>query len=255
MAFKPASRDEVSVKLALMGVSGSGKTYSALRMARGLVGPSGRIALIDTENRSASIYSSHFDFDVDNIEAYKAKNFADSIAAAVRAKYDCLIIDSASHIWEGVLSYKVKLDNAGGNSFAHWQEAGEKYKEVMNAILHAPIHVICCFRSKSAYVLEESDGKQVPRKVGMAPIAREGMEYEFSVVFDIARTHYATTDKDRTGLFLDEEPFLITEETGERVAAWLAETGFPKPKPKSVKAGTELDLFRKQAAAADWPEN
>lgn len=221
MAFIRARRDRVPVKIGLTGVSGSGKTYSALRLARGLVGPSGRIALIDTENHSASIYASEFDFDVDDIEDYRAKVFSDAVASAVSAGYDCLIVDSASHIWEGVLSYKVKLDKTGGNSFTHWQDAGEKWKSVISSLLHAPIHVICCFRSKSAYVLDEQDGKQVPRKVGMAPVAREGVEYEFSIVFDIARSHLALTDKDRTGLFLDEDPFLITEETGRKIAEWL----------------------------------
>ena len=252
MAFTHASRDRVPVKIGLTGVSGSGKTYSALRLARGLVGPSGRIAVIDTENHSASIYASAFDFDVDDIDDYRAKVFEESISAAVRAGYDCLIVDSASHIWEGVLSYKVKLDKTGGNSFTHWQDAGEKWKTVISSLLHAPIHVICCFRSKSAYVLDDQDGKQVPRKVGMAPVAREGVEYEFSIVFDIARSHLALTDKDRTGLFLDEDPFLITEETGRKIADWLRTAPEPAPAPKKAPAAKAPKPA--EPPADPWPD-
>lgn len=232
--FTPAKKEIVPLKLAISGASGSGKTYSALRLARGLVGPTGRVAVVDTENKSASLYADRFKFDVCNVEpreyqynggrqtmkSFNAADFANAVNGAISAKYDVLIIDSASHAWEATLDAKTRLDAGGGNSFTNWGAAGNLWKNVVNAILQAPIPVIACFRSKTEYVLETSEaGKIVPRKFGLAPIARDGSEFEFTTWFDVDRQHVASTSKDRTGLFA--EPAIITEETGEMFARWL----------------------------------
>jgi DNA polymerase III delta prime subunit len=224
--FKKAKRTQAKIKLAITGPAGSGKTYSALRLARGLVGPGGRIALIDTENGSASLYSEQFDFDVLNLKPpFEDASFIEGIQGAVNASYDALIIDSASHFWEAILEYKDKLDRRGGNSFSNWNEAGKHFKGVLNAVLHSPIHVIACLRSKTEYVVETNErGRSVPRKVGLAPVMRDGIEYEFTTVFDIDLSHQAATSKDRTGLFTDKV-FQVTEETGQQIAEWLTTTG------------------------------
>lgn len=141
--------------------------------------------------------------------------------AAVDAGYDVVIIDSASHFWEGILAFKDKLDRRGGNSFTNWNEAGRHFKDILNAVLQSPVHVICCMRSKMDYVIEQDGkGKATPKKVGLAPIMRDSIEFEFSTVFDIDLTHHAATSKDRTGLFTDRI-FQITEETGEQLAQWI----------------------------------
>lgn len=229
MAFVKATKARVAPKIAIAGVSGSGKTYSALRFARGLVGPNARVALIDTENGSASLYADKFEFDVCDVaprtfdggrKAFWHADFRDAINDAINGGYDALIIDSASHIWEGVLDYKGELDKGGGNSYTNWNKAGAQYKTIIDLVLQAPIPVVCCFRSKIAYVLEaDENGKQIPRKRGLAPIARDGVEYEFTTVFDVDFAHNATASKDRTGLFVDSER--ITEATGERFRNWL----------------------------------
>lgn len=220
--FTKAQRTQAKIKLAITGPAGSGKTYSALRLARGLIGRNGKIALIDTENGSASLYSEQFDFDVHNLEPpFEDTRFIEGISAAVNAGYDALIIDSASHFWEAILEFKDKLDRRGGNSFSNWNEAGKHFKDVLNAVLHSPIHVIACLRSKTEYVVETNErGRNIPRKVGLAPVMRDGIEYEFTTVFDIDLSHQAATSKDRTGLFTDKV-FQITEETGEKIAQWL----------------------------------
>lgn len=212
--FKKASRKRVKLKSAISGPPGSGKTTSALRMARGLVGPNGKIALIDTENGSASLYSDRFDFDVCEISPpFDHHKFIEAIMQAVDDGYSVIIIDSASHFWEGILDYKDKLDRRGGNGYTNWNEAGRQFKGILNAVLQSDAHVICCLRSKIDYVIEpDSKGKSVPRKVGLAPIMRDGVEYEFTTVFDVDLAHNAATSKDRTGLFTDRI-FQITEET------------------------------------------
>ena len=220
MTFKKAVRQNAKIKLAITGASGSGKTYSALRLATGLA-EHGRIALIDTENNSASLYAEDFGFDVASIvPPFTNDKFIQAIQQATEAGYDVVILDSASHAWEGILEYKDALDKRGGNSFTNWGEASKQYKGILNALLQSDIHLIACMRSKTEYVLESNEkGKQVPRKIGLAPIMRDGVEYEFSVVFNLDAGHNAMADKDRTGLFTDKL-FQISEDTGQTISKW-----------------------------------
>jgi hypothetical protein len=226
--FRKATREKVFLKLAVTGPSGSGKTYSSLRLARGLVGPTGKIALIDTENRSASLYADRFDFDtLDIAPPFDNEKFIEGVDAAVEAGYGAIVIDSASHFWEGILDYKDKLDQRGGNSYTNWKIAGDKFGGIVKAVLQSPAHVICCMRSKMDYVQEKDDrGKTQIKKVGLAPIMRDGIEYEFTTVFDVALNHQAAVSKDRSGLFVDKI-FQITEETGAQLEAWRLSGGEP----------------------------
>lgn len=226
--FRKATREKVFLKLAVTGPSGSGKTYSSLRLARGLVGPTGKIALIDTENRSASLYADRFDFDtLDIAPPFDNEKFIEGVNAAVEAGYGAIVIDSASHFWEGILDYKDKLDQRGGNSYTNWKIAGDKFGGIVKAVLQSPTHVICCMRSKMDYVQEKDDrGKTQIKKVGLAPIMRDGIEYEFTTVFDVALNHQAVVSKDRSGLFVDKI-FMITEETGAQLEAWRMSGGEP----------------------------
>jgi hypothetical protein len=219
--FEKAQRKGQHIKLAITGPSGSGKTYSALRLAKGLT-QNGKIAFIDTENGSASLYSGEFDFDVVEVSPpFQIDKLTSSVKAALVAGYDTLILDSASHWWQGVLEYKDQLDRRGGNSFTNWSEANKHYDLFIRAILFSKIHVICCLRSKMDYILESNEkGKQVPRKVGLAPISRDGIEYEFTTVFDLDMHHQAQASKDRTGLFR-EQIMILTEEQGEIIKDWM----------------------------------
>lgn len=217
--FQKATRKKVKLKLGITGPTGSGKTFSALRLAKGM---GGKIAFIDTENGSASLYSDRFDFDVLDLQPpFNNEKFINAIKQAEEGGYSTVIIDSASHFWEGILEYKNNLDARGGNSYTNWNEAGKKFKGVLDAVLHSTIHVVCCLRSKMDYVLETNEkGKQTPKKVGLAPIMRDGIEYEFTTIFDIDMQHNAQSSKDRTGMFRDNI-FQVTEETGKQFMAWL----------------------------------
>ena len=135
-SFKKANKSAVYLKLAITGPSGSGKTTAALRLARGLVGDNGRIAVIDTENSSSLLYADTFDFDVCVVEPpYTEDKFITAIADAVEGKYDCVIIDSFSHVWQAILDYKSKLDMRGGNSYTNWAAAGGKFESILQAVL------------------------------------------------------------------------------------------------------------------------
>ena len=235
MAFVKATRKQIKLKLAITGAAGSGKSYSALRLASGL---GSKIAVIDTENGSASLYSDKFSFDtLDMAPPFTHEKFIAGIKDAEAGGYEVLVIDSASHFWEGVLEYKSKLDARGGNSYTNWNDAGQKFKGILDAVLQSKLHVICCMRSKMDYVQEKDDrGKTTIKKVGLAPIMRDGIQYEFTTVWDVDQNHQAQSSKDRTGLFGDgiEQ---ITEGHGKRLLAWL-ETG-AQPAPVTHKVDVE----------------
>jgi hypothetical protein len=245
MAFIKAVRSRAKLKLALIGPTGSGKTKGALRLARGLTN-GGTIAVIDTENRSASLYAGEtvvdardekpyqIDFIVDDIFApFTAEKFLESFKGAVAAGAKCIIIDSFSHVWEAVLSYKEKLDSLGGNSYTNWNDAGRKFKNVVDFIRQSDVHCIVCMRSKMDYVMElNAKGKMEPRKVGLAPIVRNETEYEFSALFEVDSNHLTRDTKGRFPSVLGEEPFMITESTGSNLAEWL-DSGVEAP-PENV---------------------
>lgn len=227
MAFVKATRRQIKLKLGVTGASGSGKTYSALRLASGL---GKKIAFIDTENGSASLYSDKFNFDVMDI----APPFTDEkfINAMHEAKdYDVVVIDSASHFWEGILEYKSKLDARGGNSYTNWNDAGKHFKAILDTVLQSPQHVICCMRSKMEYTQEKDErGKTTIKKVGLAPIMRDNITYEFTTVFDVDSAHQASVSKDRTGLFTDNIS-QITEDHGKKLLDWLNGAAAALPTP------------------------
>jgi nucleoside-triphosphatase THEP1 len=239
--FKKATRKQAKIKLAVTGASGSGKTYSALRLAKGLADGK-KVAVIDTENGSASLYSDRFDFDtLDLSPPFTHDKFISAISAAETAGYEVLVIDSASHIWEGILEYKSKLDGRGGNSYTNWADAGNKFKGILDAVLQSKLHVICCLRSKMDHVIDkDSSGRTTIKKVGMAPIMRDGIEYEFTTVLDVDMSHQASASKDRTGMFTDKI-FQVTEDTGKMISQWLSTASAPEPEaPKP--AATPLDV-------------
>lgn len=238
--FQKAKRTRAKLKLAITGPSGSGKTYSALRLATGL---GGKIAFIDTESGSASLYSDRFDFDVVELAPpYTVEKFIECINAAVEAKYDVLIIDSISHQWRGeggILNKKEQLDARGGNSFTNWAKLTPEQERFMGSLLHAPIHTICTMRSKQEYAMVDGgNGKQKIQKLGLAPIQRDGVEYEFTTVLDVAMNHEAEASKDRTGLFVDRM-FKIDEQTGKDLKAWLESGDEPAPKAQETEVGAE----------------
>lgn len=222
MKFTKATRKTSKLRLALCGVSGSGKTTAALMIAKGL---GGRTALIDTEGESASLYADKFDFDTLDLEApYSPERFVEAITAAERAGYDNVIIDSMSHEWVGSGGCLEINDLLGktkykGNSFGAWGETGARHIKFLEKIVTSKIHVIATVRMKSEHV---QDGKtKKVHKVGMKYEMREDFEYEFTSVFNIDREgHYAISSKDRTGMFTDE-PFVITPNTGHVFLEWL----------------------------------
>ncbi|MBP2638843.1 MAG: ATPase [Firmicutes bacterium] len=230
--FKKAERKKIKIRLALCGPSGSGKTYSALKIAHGI---GGKIALVDTENESGSLYSHLCDYDTADIAPpFTTAKYIAAIKEAEAAGYDVLIIDSLTHAWNGQGGLLEEVDKRakGGNSFAAWRDVTPQHNRLVDTILQCKMHVIVTMRSKTAYEIEKDErGKAVPVKKGMAPIQRDGLEYEFTVVLDLDnQKHVAEAGKDRTGLF-DGKAFVPDETTGQEIIEWL-ESGAEPPKPR-----------------------
>lgn len=200
--FAPATKAQARLRLGLIGIAGSGKTYSALRIAKGL---GGRIALIDSENGSASKYAGNpVAFDVATLAGdFSPQRYIDAIKGAGKAGYDVLIIDSLSHAWSGTggaleLVDRAQKRNQGGNSFTAWRDITPLHNALIDAILQSPCHVIATMRAKTEYIMEANErGKMVPKKIGTKPIQRDGMEYEFDVVGDLTQDHDLLITKTR----------------------------------------------------------
>lgn len=224
MILQRATRKQVKLRLNLSAPSGAGKTYSALLMAKGLVGNWEKIAVIDTENGSASLYEHLGPFNViDLVPPFTPERYIQAIDACLAAGMECIIIDSSTHEWNGpggCLEQNDKLAQARykGNTWSAWNETTPRHDAFVNKVLHSPCHIITCTRSKMETVM--TDDKKV-KKLGMKDIQREGWEYELTVSLSIDRdTHMANVSKDRTELFENQPPFIITEQTGKLIRNW-----------------------------------
>ena len=218
--LQKAERKKAKLKLNFSGPSGSGKTYSALQLASGL---GKKIAVIDTENESASLYSANFDFDTLPLRPpYSPERFIGAIQAAYNMGYEVLIIDSTSHEWTGSGGCLEINDKAAarfkGNTWSAWSETTPRHRRFIDAILQTDMHIITTTRSKTETV--QGEGKKI-LKLGMKCEQRDGFEYELTVSLDLFHeNNVAVPTKDRTGLF-SREGEVITKETGARVLAWL----------------------------------
>lgn len=188
--FKKATKKQVKARIAIAGPSGSGKTYTGLVAATALA-QGGQIAVIDTERGSASLYSDYFDFDVLELEPpFSPQVYKQAIKAAENAGYGVILIDSLSHAWEGEGGALDLADEATArqrtpNSYTAWREVTPLHREMVDAMLQSKAHIVATMRSKTEYAIESTNGKTNIRKVGLAPIQRAGMEYEFTVVGDM----------------------------------------------------------------------
>ena len=230
--FEKVTRKKAKLRMALTGVSGSGKTLSALYIAYGITGDWNKIALIDTEHERARFYADRSDLGTGEFlyapfePPYSPMRYKEYVLQAALAvgSDGVVIIDSFTHAWNnegGVLDIKEQISKQSGkNSYTAWFEAGKEQNNLVNTILAVDCHTIVTMRSKMDYAMQENEkGKLQPVKMGLAPIQREDTEYEFDIVLDIARNHVATASKDTT--FLDKFGAVITPELGVQLKEWL----------------------------------
>ena len=218
MAFRKAQRRKAKLRLAITGTAGSGKTYGALLIAFGL---GGKVAMIDTENGSGDLYCNLGDYDICSLSApYNPQRYIQAIHEAEQAGYDIIIIDSLSHAWSGeggLLDFHTQIVSSmkSGNSYVAWGKVTPLQNQLIDCILASPCHIIATMRSKTEYAQVQNDkGRTEIKKLGLAPVQRDGIDYEFTTVFDLNDEHTTVVSKDRTGIF-GGKIFTITPRVGE----------------------------------------
>lgn len=219
MQLKTAQRKRAKIKLAIQAPSGAGKTYSALLIAKGLTGNDfSKVAVIDTENGSADLYAHLGHYNVLPISPpFTPEKYIEAMTVCENAGMEVIILDSISHCWDELLDFHSKL---AGNSFTNWNKVTPRQKSFVDKILQSNAHIIATMRTKQDYVIQQNDNKFKVEKVGLKSVQRDGMDYEFTLVFDIDINHFASSSKDRTGLFANVPDFKISSETGKKILNW-----------------------------------
>lgn len=221
MQLRKATRKKAKIRLGLSAVSGGGKTYSAILVAKGLCGDLSKVAVIDTENGSADLYAHLGDFNVLPLTApFSPERYIEAIRACEREGMEVIIVDSISHEWDGKGGCLEIVESLGGK-YQDWAKVTPRHQAFLEAILHSPCHVITTVRRKQDYeMVKDNNGKVKVEKGGLKEITREGFEYELTINLELDMNHNATASKDRTNLFMGKAPFVPFEKTGEIIAAW-----------------------------------
>jgi hypothetical protein len=220
---RKATRQKAKIKLGLSAVSGAGKTYTSLLIAKGLAkGDLSKVTIVDTENNSADLYSHLGPYNVIPLSApFSPEKYIAAIKECEEAGDEVIIVDSITHEWEGKGGCLEIHSSMTGNSYTNWALVTPRHQNFINAILQSKCHVITTVRRKQDYEMSKNEnGKTKVEKVGLKEITREGFEYEVTTNLELDIKHNATASKDRTGLFMGQPPFIPDESTGKKILAW-----------------------------------
>ncbi|MFB7162287.1 ATP-binding protein [Streptomyces sp. NPDC056242] len=223
LAFSPATREKIKARLALMGVSGAGKTWTGLQITRGF---DERFAVIDTERGSASKYAGihGVQFDTLQLRRFDPRQLIKALAAAAAAGYGAVLIDSLTHFWNGADGTLEQVDRAAkkgysGNTFAGWSEGTPLQNAMVDALLSYPGHIVATMRARTEWSLETNErGKREPVRLGTRPEQRKGVEYEFDVVGQMDTDNTLTIIKSRCP---DLHNAVIEKPDGRAIAATM----------------------------------
>jgi hypothetical protein len=220
MKLRKATRQKAKIRLGLSAVSGGGKTYSALTIARGIAGDWDKVAIIDSENFSADLYAHLGDYNVLPISApFTPEKYIEAIKECEKAGMEVIIIDSISHEWDGKGGCLEIVESLGGK-YQDWAKVTPRHQAFIDAIIHSPSHIITTVRRKQDYEMIKDGNKIRIEKGGLREITREGFEYELTINLELDTHHNASASKDRTGLFMGKPVFVPSEKTGELIATW-----------------------------------
>lgn len=219
--LRKAARQKAKIRLGLSAVSGGGKTFSALLIAKGLTGDLNKVAVIDTENNSADLYAHLGDYSVLPLTApYTPEAYIKAIKECEDAGMECIIIDSITHEWDGKGGC-LQIQEQLGGKYQDWAKVTPRHQAFIDAILQSKCHIITTVRRKQDYEMtKDSSGKMKVEKAGLKEVTREGFEYELTANLEIDVRHNATASKDRTGLFMGQPAFVPSELTGEMIREW-----------------------------------
>lgn len=252
--FRKATKTQSRLRLSIAGPAGSGKTFTSLKLATEM---GGKIAVIDTERGSASKYSDQFEFDVLELDDFHPERYVEAMEAAEKAGYEILIIDSTTHEWNGKNGI-LELHEAAiqrqrtKNSYTAWADVTPLHTRFIDAILGSRCHIIASVRSKTEYVQDKNDkGQTEVRKVGMASIQREGMDYEYDIQMEMSVDHVGVITKTRCAA-LDGKVFKKPgRELAETLKAWLSDGAVPEEKPKPQPDARRAEILSEMKSIWD----
>lgn len=258
MQLRKATRQKARIRLGLSAVSGGGKTYSAILIAKGLcAGDLSKVVVIDTENNSADLYAHLGDYNVLPMQApYSPERYIEAIHYCESEGMEVIIIDSITHEWDGPGGCLEIYEKMGGK-YQDWAKITPRHQAFIKAIVSSPAHVITTVRRKQDYEMtKDSSGRMKVEKAGLKEVTREGFEYELTVNLELDMYHNASASKDRTGLFAGKPAFVPSEETGQTISEW-ANTGLDVQ--AEVRAAIEqlvttADIAQMSALAGTLPE-
>lgn len=242
MKFTKATKKKSRARFALIGPSGSGKTWTALLFACHIASLSGgRVAVIDSERGSARKYADVFNFDVLELEDFSPSSYMAALRAADEEGYAVVVVDSLSHAWMGKggaleMVDRVTAQSKSGNSFDAWRKVTPEHNRLVDSLLALRAHLFVTMRTKTEYVLEENDrGRKVPRKIGLQPVQRDGLEYEFDVVADLDIDNQMVVGKTRCSRLRGGVYLRPDKSVADVYARWLdeGEAAPPPPAPAS----------------------
>lgn len=264
-----AKREKQKLLLSMAGVTNSGKTLSSLLIAYGMMKEAypelsesdvwRKIGVVDTEHERAALYENrefhgvrigpfiHLKFP----PPYSTERYQGAVEALKERGVELVIVDSLSHNWNGEGGTLSKHGSMSGNSFQNWNKLQSETTELVNVMTRNNIHLIATMRVKTEYVMELNDkGKQQPRKVGLKPIQKDDVDYEFTTQFMIDADHLATATKDNTGLFetVEDESFTITPSLGAELYRFL-EKGVDVNEERKAEAEKQENERRKLLTA------
>lgn len=222
MKLQIAQRHQVKLRLGLSGASGFGKTYSALLLAYGITDCWSKIAIIDTENGSASLYSHLGGYNVLTLnEPYTPERYIQAIETCELSNIEVIIIDSITHEWNGKGGC-LEIHESLGGKFSDWAKVSPRHQAFIDKILNSSCHIVTTVRRKIDYSMEtDMSGKSKVIKHGTKEVTREGWEYELTANFELINDkHLVKASKDRTGLFMDFPEFIISTQIGKKLIEW-----------------------------------
>lgn len=256
--FKKAVKYGAKARVALMGPAGSGKSYTMLELASLLAGSSGKIAAVDTERGSLSKYADLFNFDVIELDSYSPENFLAVMDEAEASKYDVICCDSLSHFWmgkDGALEFVDMASKKHRDGMGGWKDFSPIERKMVDRMTGSPCHVVVTMRTKTEYQeVTDSNGKKKRVKIGLAPVQRAGLEYEFDLVGYMDDENNLIVDKTRCSALSGK----IYTKPGAKefgvFVSWLE--GVKKTLPdlaahlKNINDAATLDALKKSFTAA-----
>ena len=237
--LRPAVRENVGLLIGLAGGTGSGKTYSAMRLAKGICGDK-RFAVIDTEAGRAKHYADDFSFDHGDLTSpFRPDAYVDAITEVDKAGYPVIVVDSMSHEYAGeggILEWQEdEFARLGGEEkvkLLSWAKPKQSHKRMVQRLLQVRAHVIMCFRSEPHVEMVKEDGKTkvIPKRGftgynGWFPVTEKNLPYELTVYFMMMaeKPGYPLPIKlpeQHKTLFPADKP--IDESAGQRIAEWAS---------------------------------